>query len=58
MPQIILCVWKIIFSGSLLHKTPTPWLKCETSIVYDLSMNIEIVLIHVDCGVHKDGEQL
>ena len=25
MPQIILCVWKIIFSGSLLHKTPTPW---------------------------------
>ena len=25
MPQIILYEWKIIFSGSLLHKTPTPW---------------------------------
>ena len=24
MPQIILYKWKIIFSGSLLHKTPTP----------------------------------
>ena len=26
MPQIILYEWKIIFSGSLLHKMPTPWL--------------------------------
>ena len=25
MPQIILYEWKIIFSESLLHKTPTPW---------------------------------
>ena len=25
MPQIILYEWKNIFSGSLLHKTPTPW---------------------------------
>ena len=25
MPQIILYEWKIIFSGSLLYKTPTPW---------------------------------
>ena len=24
MTQIILYEWKIIFSGSLLHKTPTP----------------------------------
>ena len=27
MPQIILHEWKIIFSGSLLHKTPTPWVR-------------------------------
>ena len=25
MPHIILFKWKIIFSGSLLHKTPIPW---------------------------------
>ena len=30
MPQIILYEWKIIFSGSLLHKTPTPWLRVST----------------------------
>ena len=27
MPQIILYEWKIIFSVSLLHKTPTPWVQ-------------------------------
>ena len=29
MPQIILYEWKIIFSGSLLHKTPTPLIYFE-----------------------------
>ena len=39
MPQIILYEWKIIFSGSLLHKKPTPWvLGCHTSqhIIYNI----------------------
>ena len=32
MPQTFLYKWKIIFSGSLLHKTPTPWVlyNCDT----------------------------
>ena len=38
MPQIILCVWKIIFSGSLLHKTPTPCPKWVISFILAYTM--------------------
>ena len=36
MPQIILYEWKIIFSGSLLHKTMIPW--CQQKEVYSQGM--------------------
>ena len=41
MPQIILYEWKIIFSGSLLHITPTP------CMVYSKEKFVEMVVTEI-----------
>ena len=45
MPQIILYEWKIIFSGSLLHRTPIPWSLVLTSKCRNVQGSVKQVLI-------------
>ena len=52
MPQIILYEWEIIFSGSLLHKTPTPCLlrDCKHSCGLSILALFSTVLMSPERG--------